>query len=152
VRLRVLQAYCFCFQLINMKLLNSFKWQTIELRCYFHEANYELIRLINFWGSNFGSLTFKAYLLKYNLNKKFWEELVAYFPSYDMDRIENDVSNNSSIFWSVFVAAITFLPSSCLANHRGHTYRHKNWWGGGEIYELGRWEGLRCHDVRTKLQ
>jgi hypothetical protein len=30
-------------------------------------------------------------------DKKFWEELIAYFPWYDTDRIENDVSNNSSI-------------------------------------------------------
>jgi hypothetical protein len=30
-------------------------------------------------------------------NKKFWEELIVYFPWYDIDRIENDVSNNSSI-------------------------------------------------------
>jgi hypothetical protein len=28
---------------------------------------------------------------------KFWEELIAYFPGYDMDRTENDASNNSSI-------------------------------------------------------
>jgi hypothetical protein len=25
-----------------------------------------------------------------NKNKKFWEELAAYFPWYDMDSIEND--------------------------------------------------------------
>jgi hypothetical protein len=45
----------------------------------------------------------------------FWEELIAYFPSYDTDRIENDVSNNSSIVACVFVAAVTFLPSRYLA-------------------------------------
>jgi hypothetical protein len=33
----------------------------------------------------------------YFLNKKFWEELIAYFPWHDMDVIENDVPNNSSI-------------------------------------------------------
>jgi hypothetical protein len=27
--------------------------------------------------------------------KNFWEELIAYFSSYDTDRIENDASNNS---------------------------------------------------------
>jgi hypothetical protein len=32
-----------------------------------------------------------------NVNKKFWEELIAYFPWYDTNRIENDASNNSSI-------------------------------------------------------
>jgi hypothetical protein len=30
-------------------------------------------------------------------NKKFWEELVAYFPSIRMDRRENDASNSSSL-------------------------------------------------------
>jgi hypothetical protein len=30
-------------------------------------------------------------------NKKFWEELFAYFPWYDTGLIENDASNNSSI-------------------------------------------------------
>jgi hypothetical protein len=28
---------------------------------------------------------------------KFWEELTAYFPSYDMVRIENNASNNSIV-------------------------------------------------------
>jgi hypothetical protein len=52
-------------------------------------------------------------------NKKFWDELIAYFPWYDTDRIENDVSNNSSIVACVFVAAATFLPSRCLATTGG---------------------------------
>jgi hypothetical protein len=48
-------------------------------------------------------------------NKKFWEELIAYFPWYDTGHIENDTSNNSSIVTCVFVTAVTFLPSRCLA-------------------------------------
>jgi hypothetical protein len=51
-------------------------------------------------------------------NKKFWEELIAYFPWYK-DRIENDVSNNSSIVTCVFVTAVTFLPSRFLATIGG---------------------------------
>jgi hypothetical protein len=47
--------------------------------------------------------------------KKFWEEQITYFPLYDMDRIENDASNNSSIVACVFDAAVTFLLSRCLA-------------------------------------
>jgi hypothetical protein len=31
---------------------------------------------------------------RYGTNKKFWEELIAYFP---LIRIENDASNNSSL-------------------------------------------------------
>jgi hypothetical protein len=47
--------------------------------------------------------------------KKFWEELIAYFPWYDTGHIENDASKNSSIIACVFVTAVTFLPSRCLA-------------------------------------
>jgi uncharacterized membrane protein YozB (DUF420 family) len=36
-----------------------------------------------------------------------------------MDRIENNTSNNSSIVACVFVAAVTFLPSRCLARKEG---------------------------------
>jgi hypothetical protein len=74
-------------------------------------------------------------------NNKFRQELIAYFPRYDTDHIENDASNNSSIVACVFVTAVTFLPSRCLAtigfftgplpsNDRGeqqtHTYTHSN--------------------------
>jgi hypothetical protein len=52
-------------------------------------------------------------------NKKFWEELIAYFPWYDTGHIENDASNNSSIVAGVFVTAVTFLPSRCPATIRG---------------------------------
>jgi hypothetical protein len=45
------------------------------------------------------------------LNKKFWEELIAYFPWYDTGHIENDASNNSSIVACAFVTAATFLPT-----------------------------------------
>jgi hypothetical protein len=57
-------------------------------------------------------------------NKEFWEELIAYFPSYDTGYIENDASNNTSIFACVFVTAVTFLPSRCLATIGNYTYRH----------------------------
>jgi hypothetical protein len=49
------------------------------------------------------------------LNKKFWEELIAYFSWYDTGYIENDASNNYSIVACVSVTAVTFLPSRCLA-------------------------------------
>jgi hypothetical protein len=52
-------------------------------------------------------------------NKKFWEELIAYFPWYDTGHIENDASNNSSIVACVFVTAVTFLPSRRLATIGG---------------------------------
>jgi hypothetical protein len=44
-------------------------------------------------------------------NKKFWEELIAYFPWYNTGYIENDVSNNVSIVECVFVTMVKFLPS-----------------------------------------
>jgi hypothetical protein len=50
--------------------------------------------------------------------KTFWEELISYYPWYDTGHIENDASNNSSIAACVFVTAVTFLPSWCLATIR----------------------------------
>jgi hypothetical protein len=38
-------------------------------------------------------------------------------------RVENDAYNDSSIDARVFVAAVTFLPSRCLAKIGGYTYR-----------------------------
>jgi hypothetical protein len=64
-------------------------------------------------------LYFQTGYLKGTTNKKFWEELIAYFPWCDTGHIENDASNNSSIVACVFVTAVTFLPSLCLATIRG---------------------------------
>jgi hypothetical protein len=57
------------------------------------------------------------------------------------DRIENNVSNNSSIVVCVFIAAVTFLLSHCLATIREHTYRHR------DCTPL-KW--LRCHNIYMK--
>jgi hypothetical protein len=59
---------------------------------------------------------------------------------YDIDHIDNDASDNSSIVACVFVAAVTFLPSRCLANRGGHT--DTDWWEGFMQYAF--WDGLRC--------
>jgi hypothetical protein len=88
----------------------------------------------------------------YIFNKKFCEEPISYFPWYGTGHIGNDASKNSSIVACVFVAAVTFLPSRCLATIggfllsrclammagylqtrclvtiRGYTYRHTDWW------------------------
>jgi hypothetical protein len=44
--------------------------------------------------------------------------------SFDMTRaaIENSAPNDSSIVACVFIAAVTFLPSRCLATIGCHTY------------------------------
>jgi hypothetical protein len=47
--------------------------------------------------------------------KKFWKQLVAYLTWYDTNRTEDNSSTNSSIVAHVFVAAVTCLPSRCLA-------------------------------------
>jgi hypothetical protein len=46
-------------------------------------------------------------------DNKFREELISHFLWYDRDRTENNSSNNYSIV--ACVAAVTFLPSRCLA-------------------------------------
>jgi hypothetical protein len=48
-------------------------------------------------------------------NKEFWEELIAYFFSYDTDRIENDVSNDSIFARGILCRGNVFtepLPSN----------------------------------------
>jgi hypothetical protein len=68
----------------------------------------------------------KSNLRQYVWNKKFWEELIAYFPWYDTGHIENDATNNSSTVACVFVTAVTFLPSRCLATIGGiHIQTHR---------------------------
>jgi hypothetical protein len=93
----------------------------------------------------------KASLNNQQNDKKFWEELIAYFPRYNTGHIENDASNNSSIVACVFVTAVTFLPSRCLAPTGGFlpsrclatlggcTYRHTDRWEGlsNESVEMG---------------
>jgi hypothetical protein len=41
-------------------------------------------------------------------NKKFWEELIAYFTWYDKAYIETDASKNKSIVACVFLAGVMF--------------------------------------------
>jgi hypothetical protein len=96
------------------------------------------------------------------MNKKFWEELIPYFPWCDTGHIENDASKNSSIVMCVCVTAVTFLPSRCLATTEEflpsrclatvgtisssrclakigqYTRRHTDWWEGLLIRPL-RW-------------
>jgi hypothetical protein len=88
----------------------------------------------------------KEHLKDEHSYKKSWEELIAYFPWYDTGRIENYAFNNSSIVARVFVTAVTFLPSRCLATIRrflpsrclvtigGYTYRHTDWREGFLAY------------------
>jgi hypothetical protein len=47
------------------------------------------------------------------------------------------------VLLGVFVAAVTFLRSRCLATICGHTQRG--------IYEIHRLVWLRCHDIDTKF-
>jgi hypothetical protein len=42
-----------------------------------------------------------------------------------------------------------FLKSRCLATTRRYKYRHIRLVGG--IYEVRRWDWLRCHDIDTKF-
>jgi hypothetical protein len=55
-----------------------------------------------------------------------------------MDRIENDTCSNSSSVSCVFIAAITFLPSRCVATI-GDTQTD------GRDYDVRRYDGFRYH-------
>jgi hypothetical protein len=65
----------------------------------------------------------RVQLQLYVFNKKFWQELIVYFSRYDTGHIENDASNNYSLVACVFVTAVTFQPSRCLATIGG-IHRH----------------------------
>jgi hypothetical protein len=67
----------------------------------------------------------------------FWEELIAYFPRYDMNHIENNMSDNSTTVARVIIFMATFLLSCCLAmiggflqNHY-QALSHDDVWGSG---------------------
>jgi hypothetical protein len=77
------------------------------------------------------------------------KNLLTTFLWYDTDRIENDASNNYFIVACVFVAAVAFLPSRCLATIGGmYIETHRLMEG---IYEVRHWDGLRCHDIDIKF-
>jgi hypothetical protein len=106
---------------------NETEWYKVPSSSSFHglglvacsrfRINLKLWILHSWWGSLDGASApckAAAYTGQHR-NRKFWEELIACFILYDTDRIENDVSNNSSIVVCVFVAAVTFteqLPSN----------------------------------------
>jgi hypothetical protein len=71
----------------------SFPTQLVALNAFHMLIRWEKWCLANIWLKS---------------NKKFWEELIAYFPWYYTGHIENDASNNSSIVACVFVTAVTF--------------------------------------------
>jgi hypothetical protein len=68
--------------------------------------------------------------------KKFWGELIAYFPLNDTERIENEASNKSSVAECVFVAAVMFLPSRCSVTVGEFTYGHTDRWEGFMKYAI----------------
>jgi hypothetical protein len=54
-----------------------------------------------------------------------------------MGSIEKDTSNNSSIVVCVFIAAVRFSQSRCLAKMGGYTYRHTDWGFMTYAFEMG---------------
>jgi hypothetical protein len=74
--------------------------------------------------------------IEITFNKKFWEELITYFLWYDMDHIENDVSNSYSIVPCLIVAAVTFLPSRSPVTIGWYTYRCREWRDGFMKYAV----------------
>jgi hypothetical protein len=78
-----------------------------------------------------------ANVIEYNYKyTKFREGLIAYFPSYDTHRKENNASSNNSIVARAFLTAVTFLLSRCLGTIRRYRYRHKGWLEGYTKYAV----------------
>jgi hypothetical protein len=89
---------------------------------------------------SFVSKCVRNHLIQHNT---FWEELIAYFPfiwhgPHKKRRLRQ-----------FFVTAGTCLPSRCLATIRGTYIQTQRVIGG--IYEVRRWDGLRCHDRQIKF-
>jgi hypothetical protein len=80
-------------------------------------------------------------------NKKFCEEIIAHFPWYDTG-LHRKRRVQQLYFSCIFIAAVAFLPSRCLAAIGEWTYILKLM---GGIYEVCRWNGLRCHDTHTEF-
>jgi hypothetical protein len=95
------------FQKTEIFIFNAVRNSDIIWRCLWNK------RSCHFFGST--KATFSRNALP---KKKFWEELIAYFPWYVTDRNKNG-PNNSSILACVFIIVATFLPSRCLATIRG---------------------------------
>jgi hypothetical protein len=83
-------------------------------------------------------------------NKKFWEELIAYFPlirhgPHRKQRVHPAVL----LLLHVFIAAGKSLSSRCLATIGGIQIQAHTLMGG--IYEVRRWDEFRCHDIYIKF-
>jgi hypothetical protein len=71
------------------------------------------------------------------VNQKFWVQRVAYIHLVQRDSVENYAPNNSWVVARVFVAALTFLPRSCLTTRGWYTCRYTRVMG--EVSEVLRW-------------
>jgi hypothetical protein len=103
ITIPTINIYIYCRNVPFNRYSNTYtECPQIPYTIYWNNSNFYFLRLLAlFW------------------NKKFWEEVIAYFPSYDTSHIENDASKNSSIVMCVFVTAVTFLPIRCLATIKG---------------------------------
>jgi hypothetical protein len=61
-------------------------------------------------------------------SKKLWEELIAYFPWYNMDCIEKRCIQLFFYCCTCIHCTVIFLPCCCLATVVGYKYRHTDWW------------------------
>jgi hypothetical protein len=82
-------------------------------------------------------------------NRKFWEELIASFPLIRHGpHIERRVQQ---LFYCCLCICChsNFIPSRWSATTGGiHTETHRLM---GHIYEVRRWDGLKCHDIHTNF-
>jgi hypothetical protein len=126
--------------------------------CLFAHVTYRYLKIVNVFANQ---VIYNYFSTHYNVyNKKFWEELIAYFPWYDTDRIENDASKNSSIACVRYRGNVstdplpstdrgTFTePSRHLATIRGYAYRHTDWWEGFLIRPL-RWSQVPWYTYKV---
>jgi hypothetical protein len=69
-----------------------------------------------------------------------------------MGHIENDASKSSSIVVCIFITAVMFLPSCCLATLGGYAYRHRLMGGICEVHFRDKRSKVNRVDPHTHRQ
>jgi hypothetical protein len=110
------QLNCYVYFSFHFVCLNGFRAAAASMPiCACMETDYKPFRLSRY---------------EINNNKKFWEELIAHFPLYDKNRLENDASKNSYIIACVFdICGLVVRVPGCRS--RGHGFdsrRYQIFW------------------------
>jgi hypothetical protein len=98
----------------GITVLFARSWHPNETMVDFHEACFWKLAVIQ-----------AKYII---INKKFCEELIAYIPWYDTNRIEKRRAQKFFFCCMCVRCLSNVLTEPLPSNNRGYTYRHTDWW------------------------